>query len=63
MEKEINVEEQLKRLQEIVNKIESSSISIDESISLYEEGQKIIKSLENALQEAEKKVETIVQSK
>ena len=44
MAKEQKFEQQLKKLQEIVEKIESNDISLDESISLYEEGLKLSKS-------------------
>lgn len=49
-------EDNLKRLEEIVNKIESGSLSLDESLSLYEEGNKLIKKLNLALKEAKEKI-------
>ena len=45
MEKKINFEEELNHLKQIVNDIQSGNLSIDESLKLYEEGQKIIASL------------------
>ena len=39
-EKEINFEEELNRLKQIVNEIQQKDISIDQSLALYEEGQK-----------------------
>ena len=59
-EKEINFEEELNRLRQIVNDIQNKDISIDESLSLYEEGQKIIATLSKELDKAEGKVEKVI---
>lgn len=59
-EKEINFEEELNRLKQIVNEIQQKDISIDQSLALYEEGQKIISLLSKELEKAESKVEKIV---
>lgn len=59
-EKEINFEEELNRLKQIVNEIQQKDISIDQSLALYEEGQKIISLLSKELENAESKVEKIV---
>lgn len=59
-EKNINFEGELNRLDEIVGKIEGNVLPLDESIKLYEEGSKIIKKLETALKEAEKKMAKVV---
>ena len=59
-EKEINFEEELNRLKQIVNEIQQKDISIDQSLALYEEGQKIISLLSKELETAESKVEKIV---
>ena len=56
-------EENLKRLQEINDKLENEKLSLDESIKLYEEGIEISKSIEKSLKEAEAKVEKIIESK
>lgn len=60
MEKKINFEEELNHLKQIVNDIQSGNLSIDESLKLYEEGQKIIASLNEELKKAEEKVEKII---
>lgn len=57
---EINFEKELKRLNEIVSKIQDNELPLDESVKLYEEGNSIIKKLEKALKDAEEKVEKIV---
>ena len=59
-EKEINFEKELERLKEIVSLIQQKNLSLDESLKLYEEGSKIIKRLNEELEKAEKKVETII---
>ncbi len=59
-EKVVNFEEELNRLKQIVNDIQQKDISIDESLSLYEEGQKIIALLSEELKKAESKVEKVI---
>lgn len=49
-------ETKLKRLQEIVNLLDQSSVSLDESIKLYEEGMEIAFELRKILDEAELKI-------
>lgn len=61
MEKKLDFESSLKRLEEIVNKISSGKVSLDESLLLYKEGQEIIKNLETQLKEAEEKVEKVIE--
>ena len=59
-EKEINFEEELNRLKAIVNDIQQKDLSIDESLKLYEEGEKIIAILTEELKKAESKVEKVI---
>ena len=59
-EKKYDFEKELNRLKEIVESIQDETLPLDESIKLYEEGNKIIASLKELLTEAESKVETIV---
>lgn len=58
--KTVDFEKELKRLQEIVSLMQSDTISLDESLKLYEEGQKIIALLNKELTDAEEKIENIV---
>ena len=62
-EKELNFEQQLNRLKEIVSLIQQKDLSLDKSIELYEEGAKIVKELNEALKEAEQKVEKVIEVK
>lgn len=57
--KQINFEESLKRLNEIVSKIENETLPLEESLKFYEEGKKLISSLEKTLKAAEAKVEEL----
>ena len=59
-EKKIEFEKELKRLEEIVTKIQDESLPLDESVKLYEEGNKIIVALREELAKAEAKIENIV---
>lgn len=49
-------ETKLKRLQEIVNLLDSTSISLEESLKLYEEGMNLASELKKILDEAELKI-------
>ena len=55
-EKKADFETRLKRLEEIVEKMENETLPLEESIALFEEGQKLIKNLAQDLEEAEKKI-------
>lgn len=59
-DKKVDFAKEMARLDEIVEAVSSKTLSLDESLKLYEEGSQIIKRLEDALKEAEEKVEKIV---
>lgn len=59
----IDFEKEMKKLDEIVEKISSQNLPLDECLALYQEGQRIIKSLETALEEAKEKVEKVIETK
>lgn len=52
-------EQLITELKGIVTKIEENEASLDESITLYEEGMKLIKQCEDLLNEAEVKIQTL----
>ncbi len=62
-EKNIDFKKNMERLEEIVNLISNKTLSLEESLKLYEEGQQIIKLLSEELKKAEEKVENIVDIK
>ena len=58
-EERIDFEKSLKRLDEIVSKIENETLPLEECLKLYEEGKKLIATLETTLKEAEAKIEKV----
>ena len=58
--KNIEFEKSLNRLDEIVKVIESANLPLEEIISLYEEGSKIIKELETSLKNAEERIAQVI---
>lgn len=59
--KVMNIDEKLKKLQEISDKLDDNSITFDESIKLFEEGSKIVKELYANLNEAKGKITVLKQ--
>ena len=58
-EKDDNFESNLKKLELIVDKLESGEIGLDESVKLYEEGMKIKKVCDKKLQDIEMQIKKI----
>jgi exodeoxyribonuclease VII small subunit len=56
---QLSFEAALKRLEEIVRKLESGEASLDESIELYGEGDKLKQQCEARLQAAQARIEKI----
>ncbi|MBQ6335205.1 MAG: exodeoxyribonuclease VII small subunit [Erysipelotrichaceae bacterium] len=61
MAEEVKFEQQMKKLQDIVEKLERNDIELDESIALYEEGLKLSKQLKSQLEGFEKKIKELDQ--
>ncbi len=59
---EIKFEEALAKLEKIVEKLESGELSLEESITKYEEGIKLSKACSKKLKDAREKVEMLVKS-
>ena len=53
-------EDALKRLEEIVSKMESGELSLDDSLKLFEEGVGLSRALNRRLDEAERRVEALM---
>ena len=53
-------EESLEKLSRLVEKMESGDLSLEESLKVFEEGIKLSKDCQNALSEAEKKVQALL---
>lgn len=53
-------EDSINKLEEIVNKLEAGDVTLDESLSLFEQGIKLSKSCQKMLDNAEKKVSVLL---
>ena len=59
-ESELTFEQALAALEEIVARLESGSVPLDESISLYEKGEELRKQCQARLDAAQQRIEKIV---
>ena len=59
----LKFEEALARLEKIVTELERGELPLDESLKIFEEGIKLSKSCLKILDDAERKVEILVQDK
>lgn len=57
--KDIEFEAAMKRIDEISEKLEDSSLTLDESLALYEEGVSLVRVCRKKLEEAEQKISCI----
>lgn len=57
----MNLEQQLKKLEDIAKKLESDQLSLEDAISLFEEGITLSTSIRTALHEAKVRIESIVE--
>lgn len=53
-------EETINKLEDIVRKLETGDVTLDESLSLFEQGIKLSKSCQKMLDNAEKKVSVLM---
>lgn len=60
---ETTFESAFARLEEILEKMNSNAVSLDESLSLYEEADKLITLCSKRLNDAEKKVEVLIKNR
>jgi len=59
----IKFEKALSRLETIVTELETGELSLDDSLKIFEEGVKLSKTCLKMLDDAERKVEILVQDK
>ena len=59
----LSFEQAIKKLTDIVGKIEDGQISLEQSLTQYEQGMELIKHCRGILQKAEKKIEEITKEK
>lgn len=60
---EMSYEASFARLEEILEKMNSSSISLDESLKLYEEADRLISTCTKRLNDAERKIEILIKNR
>jgi exodeoxyribonuclease VII small subunit len=58
----MNLEQDLKQLEEIAKKLESDELPLEEAIGLFEQGIALATSIRTALNEAKIRIETVVES-
>jgi len=58
--KNLNFEDSLAKLEGIVDALEDSDVSLEESVKKFEEGIKLVKNCQRQLQEAELKVNKLM---
>ncbi len=58
---ELDFEAAMKRLEEIVEELEGGALSLEDSIARYEEGVRLSRALTARLNEAEKRIERLVE--
>ncbi len=56
----MSFEDDMKRLEEIAAKLRNSETSLDDSITLFEEGVRLTKKLDSQLSKTERKVEILL---
>jgi len=57
----VDFEEGMERLEKIVAELESGELSLEDSIARYEEGMKLQRQLTDVLNQAEKRIERLVE--
>ena len=60
---EITFEKALEKLETIVNNLESGDIPLEDALSKYEEGVRLVKLCQKKLEQAKKKIEILVKTK
>lgn len=61
--KELNFEENMDKLEKIVQELEKGDLNLDDSIKKFEEGMKISKECNKYLEDAEKKITVLIENK
>ena len=56
----INFEKDLERLEQIITDMEKGDFSLEETVTQFEQGMKLLKSCQQALHDAEQKVNMLV---
>lgn len=59
-ENEMNFEDSIKELENIANELEKGNLTLDESVSKFEQGMKLSKKCNDFLDSAEKKITMLI---
>lgn len=59
MSKEIQLEEAFSQLEDVIAKMQSGELTLEQSFQKYEEGMKLIQSCHSAIDKVEKKLQVI----
>lgn len=62
-EQTLSFEEAFTKLEHILEKMNSGTISLDESLALYEEADKLIHTSQKRLNDAEKRIEILIKTR
>ncbi|MFT4553998.1 MAG: exodeoxyribonuclease VII small subunit [Chlamydiales bacterium] len=60
---EVHFEASFARLEEILEKMNSGTVSLDDSLKLYEEADTLISNCSTRLNDAEKRIETLIKKR
>ena len=60
MKEDINFEDAMKELEKIAEELEKGNVSLDESVSKFEDGMKLSKKCSDLLDTAEKKITMLI---
>ncbi|MFP4135837.1 MAG: exodeoxyribonuclease VII small subunit [Candidatus Acetothermia bacterium] len=60
-DEQVNVEEDLAKLEEIVGELENDQLALERSIELFEEGVELAEGIKNGLSEAEVRLKKVVE--
>lgn len=61
-EEEVDIEENLEKLESIVKELENEQLDLERSIELFEKGVKLAEEVEGGLSEAELRLKKVVES-
>lgn len=61
-EKELNFEEAMSKLDKIASELETGKLTLDESVSKFEEGMALSKKCNDMLESAEKKITMLIKT-
>lgn len=62
-QKPINFEQAFERLEQILNQMNTAQLSLDQSLTIYEEANSLIQNCQEHLQNAEKRVEILIKNR